>query len=78
MTTSENTAKSPYRVEVTTWTPNPKYLRGSFAATTRHAEIQSKAFTFFETLEDAQAFAAANRGWVQALSATGKSYRPVR
>lgn len=72
------TAKAQYRVETLTFTANPKYIRGSFAAATRNHEVISKAFTFFNTLEAAQAGAAKTGGRVQELSASGKSYRPVK
>ena len=80
MTTEQSiqSSKAPYRVQTTTWTPNPKFIPGSFAATTRHSAVESTDYTFHNTLEAAQSAAAKSGGRVQALSASGKSYRPVK
>ena len=72
------TTKKQFRVETTTYTLNPKYIRGSFASTTKHREIASKSLAFFDTQEDAEEYANVNGGFVQELSASGKSYRMIK
>lgn len=80
MTTEKNikTTKAPYRMTRVTRTPNPKYVPRSLNSRTRYPDIETTTHTFFETLEAAVAYQAANGGTIEALSATGKSYQRLK
>lgn len=79
MTTEKNTpAKAPYRMTRVNITANPNYVPRSTRPRTRYPDIETRTHTFFETLEAAEEYRAANGGTIEKLSATGKSYQRLR
>lgn len=69
---------APYRVTTTTQVSNRKYYAGSTDPRRSSPVKVIREHFYYSTLEAAQAFQAKNGGVVQALTASGKSYRTIK